>query len=68
MRSQSLRLEYDRYGSVITPDRLINLSAITIDKQITNYHKVEKTIVLDEPDIEIKVWAMDRTEKCIYEH
>ncbi|XP_037629374.1 protein-glutamine gamma-glutamyltransferase 2-like [Sebastes umbrosus] len=55
VRSQSLRLEYDRYGSAITPDRLINLSAITIDKQITNYHKVEKTIVLDEPDIEIKL-------------
>lgn len=51
----SLRLEYDRYGPAITSDRLIQLSAITIDKQITNYHKVEKTIVLDEPDLEIKL-------------
>ncbi|XP_070695453.1 protein-glutamine gamma-glutamyltransferase 2-like [Pempheris klunzingeri] len=50
-----LRLEYNRYGSVITPDRLIQLSAITIDKQITHYHKAEKTIVLDEPDIEVEL-------------
>uniref|UniRef100_A0A3Q3Q407 Protein-glutamine gamma-glutamyltransferase 2 n=1 Tax=Monopterus albus TaxID=43700 RepID=A0A3Q3Q407_MONAL len=43
------------YGSVITSDRLIQLSAITIDKQTNQYHKAEKTIVLDEPDIKIKV-------------
>ncbi|XP_040910726.1 protein-glutamine gamma-glutamyltransferase 2-like isoform X2 [Toxotes jaculatrix] len=51
----SLRLEYDSYGSVITSDRLIQLSALTIDKQTIDYHKAEKTIVLDEPDIEIKL-------------
>ncbi|XP_059189614.1 protein-glutamine gamma-glutamyltransferase 2-like [Centropristis striata] len=51
----SLRLEYDRYGSAITSDRTIQVSAITIDKQITNYHKSEKIIVLDEPDIDIKL-------------
>ncbi|XP_070765894.1 protein-glutamine gamma-glutamyltransferase 2-like [Enoplosus armatus] len=54
-RRQSLRLEYERYGSLITSDRLIQLSAITIDKQTIHYHKAEKTIVLDEPDIEIKL-------------
>lgn len=59
-RRLSLRLQYDHYGSVITSDRLIQLSAITIDKQTTEYHKTEKTIVLDEPEIEIKVWKMDR--------
>lgn len=54
-KSLSLRLEYDHYGSVITSDRLIQLSAVTVDKQTIEYHKTEKTIVLDEPDIEIKL-------------
>uniref|UniRef100_A0A8D3CMP1 Protein-glutamine gamma-glutamyltransferase 2 n=1 Tax=Scophthalmus maximus TaxID=52904 RepID=A0A8D3CMP1_SCOMX len=50
-----LRLQYDLYGSVITSDRLIQLTAFTMDKQALDYHKAEKTIVLDEPDIEIKL-------------
>ncbi|XP_078110757.1 protein-glutamine gamma-glutamyltransferase 2-like [Sander vitreus] len=50
-----LRLDYECYGSVITSDRLIKLSAIAIDKQVAEYHKAEKTIVLDEPDIEIEL-------------
>uniref|UniRef100_A0A8C4EJD2 Protein-glutamine gamma-glutamyltransferase 2 n=1 Tax=Dicentrarchus labrax TaxID=13489 RepID=A0A8C4EJD2_DICLA len=54
-RRLSLRLEYDRYGSAITSDRLIQLAAITIDKETIDYHKAEKTIVLDEPDMEIKL-------------
>ncbi|XP_040009864.1 protein-glutamine gamma-glutamyltransferase 2-like [Xiphias gladius] len=54
-RRLSLRLEYDSYGSVITSDSLIQLSAITVDKQFNDYHKAEKTIVLDEPDIQIKL-------------
>lgn len=52
----SLTLEYERYRSKITSDRLIQLSAITIDKHFMDFHKAEKTIVLDEPDIQIKVW------------
>lgn len=55
-RQLSLKLDYDSYGTVITSDRLILVSAITIDKQTVDYHKAEKTIVLDEPDIKIKVW------------
>ncbi|KAK9515555.1 hypothetical protein VZT92_026191 [Zoarces viviparus] len=51
----SLKLKYERYGSVISPDRLIQLSAITIDKQMIHYHKAEKTIVLDEPKMEVKL-------------
>lgn len=54
-----LRLEYEHYGSVITSDRLIQLSVFTIDKQTVDYHKAEKTIVLDEPDIEIEVCLAD---------
>uniref|UniRef100_A0A8C4ELV9 Protein-glutamine gamma-glutamyltransferase 2 n=1 Tax=Dicentrarchus labrax TaxID=13489 RepID=A0A8C4ELV9_DICLA len=65
-RRLSLRLEYDRYGSAITSDRLIQLAAITIDKETIDYHKAEKTIVLDEPDMEIKVWMKDRGKKCAY--
>ncbi|XP_035016094.2 protein-glutamine gamma-glutamyltransferase 2 [Hippoglossus stenolepis] len=50
-----LKLQYDSYGSVITSDRLIQLTAITIDKQTIDYNKTEKTIVLDEPEIDIKL-------------
>lgn len=53
----SLTLKYEEYGSKITSDRLIQLSAITIDKKIMDFQKAEKTIVLDEPDIEIRVWS-----------
>ncbi|KAM3617990.1 uncharacterized protein V6R79_013667 [Siganus canaliculatus] len=51
----SLKLDYDHYGPVISSDRLIQLSAVTIDKETVDYKKAEKTIVLDEPDIEIKL-------------
>ncbi|XP_056897764.1 protein-glutamine gamma-glutamyltransferase 2-like [Takifugu flavidus] len=51
----SLRVEYDQYGPKITSDRLITLSAITIDKNTKDFHKAEKTVVLDEPDIEIQL-------------
>ena len=62
----SLKLEYDLYGKAITSDRLIQLSAITIDKQTIDYHKAEKTIVLDEPEIEIKVRIDKMSFFCIY--
>ncbi|XP_026222669.1 protein-glutamine gamma-glutamyltransferase 2-like [Anabas testudineus] len=54
-RRLSLKLKYDSYGSVITSDRLIQLSAFAFDKQTIDYSKTEKTIVLDEPDIDIKL-------------
>lgn len=49
----ALKLEYDAYGPVITSDRLILVSAIAIDKQTVDFHKAEKTIVLDEPELNI---------------
>lgn len=60
----SLTLEYERYGSKLTSDRLIQLSAITIDKHTMDFHKAEKTIVLDEPDIQIKVWSASGNYLC----
>lgn len=54
-RRLSMKLEYDSYGAAITSDRLIQLSAITVDKQTIEYCKAEKTIVLDEPELEIKL-------------
>lgn len=56
----SLRVEYEQYGPNITSDRLIQLSAITIDKNTMDFHKAEKTVVLDEPDIEIQVCSGSR--------
>ncbi|XP_039459984.1 protein-glutamine gamma-glutamyltransferase 2-like isoform X2 [Oreochromis aureus] len=54
-RRLSLKLEYESYGTAITSDRLIQLSAITIDKETIDFNKAEKTIVLDEPDIKIEL-------------
>uniref|UniRef100_A0A3P9Q025 Protein-glutamine gamma-glutamyltransferase 2 n=1 Tax=Poecilia reticulata TaxID=8081 RepID=A0A3P9Q025_POERE len=54
-RRLSLKLEYQRYEPAITSDLLIQVSAITIDKETVDFQKAEKTIVLDEPDIGIKV-------------
>uniref|UniRef100_A0AAQ5XBZ5 Protein-glutamine gamma-glutamyltransferase 2 n=1 Tax=Amphiprion ocellaris TaxID=80972 RepID=A0AAQ5XBZ5_AMPOC len=54
-RRLSLKLDYDSYGAAITSDRLIQLSAITVDKQTIDFCKAEKTIVLDEPQLEIKL-------------
>ncbi|XP_074537667.1 protein-glutamine gamma-glutamyltransferase 2-like [Halichoeres trimaculatus] len=54
-RRMSLKLEYNNYGSAINSDRLIQLSAIALDRQTINFAKAEKTIVLDEPEIHIKL-------------
>uniref|UniRef100_A0A672G0P0 Transglutaminase 2, C polypeptide A n=1 Tax=Salarias fasciatus TaxID=181472 RepID=A0A672G0P0_SALFA len=43
------------YSALITSDRLILVSAIAIDKQTVDFHKAEKTIVLDEPDLKISL-------------
>uniref|UniRef100_A0A672ZN31 Protein-glutamine gamma-glutamyltransferase 2 n=1 Tax=Sphaeramia orbicularis TaxID=375764 RepID=A0A672ZN31_9TELE len=51
----SLKVEYNKYGPVITADRLIKLSAVVIDKTTVDISTAERTIILDEPDIEIKV-------------
>ncbi|XP_053705327.1 protein-glutamine gamma-glutamyltransferase 2-like [Synchiropus splendidus] len=64
-RRLTLHLQYDNYGSVITPDRLILLSVIAIDKQTIEYHKAEKTIVLDEPSIDIKLEGEVRVNQLI---
>ncbi|KAM4609902.1 protein-glutamine gamma-glutamyltransferase 2-like [Polymixia lowei] len=50
-----LNVEYDRYGSVITSDRLIQIVATAFDKETVEYKKAEKTIVLDAPEIEIQI-------------
>lgn len=65
-RRLSLKLEYESYGTAITSDRLIQLSAITIDKETIDFNKAEKTIVLDEPDIKIEV-RMNAHEKEIHQ-
>uniref|UniRef100_A0A3P9Q0D1 Protein-glutamine gamma-glutamyltransferase 2 n=1 Tax=Poecilia reticulata TaxID=8081 RepID=A0A3P9Q0D1_POERE len=59
-RRLSLKLEYQRYEPAITSDLLIQVSAITIDKETVDFQKAEKTIVLDEPDIGIKVRTLNQ--------
>ncbi|KAJ0036185.1 hypothetical protein NQD34_004862 [Periophthalmus magnuspinnatus] len=50
-----LKLEYQSYGPALTPDRLIQVSALSVDKQNMDFCKAQKNIVLDEPDINIQV-------------
>uniref|UniRef100_A0A8C4ZJB8 Protein-glutamine gamma-glutamyltransferase 2 n=1 Tax=Gadus morhua TaxID=8049 RepID=A0A8C4ZJB8_GADMO len=50
-----LKLKYSDYGKVISPDRMIQLTAFVNDKENREYHKAEKLIVLDEPDLEVKL-------------
>ncbi|XP_047467726.1 protein-glutamine gamma-glutamyltransferase 2-like [Mugil cephalus] len=60
-----LKVKYKQYGKAITPDRLIQLSAITINKETAEYHKAEKTIVLDEPEIQIKLVGEPRVNQPV---
>ncbi|KAM7412244.1 hypothetical protein PAMA_021945 [Pampus argenteus] len=60
-----LSLTYDSYGSVITSDRLIKVTAIVHDKETNDYYKAEKTIVLDEPGIEIKLVGEVRVNQSV---
>ncbi|XP_059913088.1 protein-glutamine gamma-glutamyltransferase 2-like [Gadus macrocephalus] len=50
-----LKLKYSDYGKVISPDRMIQVTAFVNDKENGEYHKAEKLIVLDEPDLEVKL-------------
>ncbi|TKS77339.1 Protein-glutamine gamma-glutamyltransferase 2 [Collichthys lucidus] len=59
----SLRLKYELYGSAITSDRLILVTATAIDKE--DYYTAKKTIVLDEPDIEIKLVGEAMVNKSV---
>uniref|UniRef100_A0A3Q2FDE6 Protein-glutamine gamma-glutamyltransferase 2 n=1 Tax=Cyprinodon variegatus TaxID=28743 RepID=A0A3Q2FDE6_CYPVA len=61
----SLKLEYNRYGTAIDPDMMIQVSAITIDKQTIDFHKAEKIIVLDEPDVGIKLLGEARVNQPV---
>ncbi|XP_038159505.1 protein-glutamine gamma-glutamyltransferase 2-like isoform X2 [Cyprinodon tularosa] len=64
-RRLSLKLEYNRYGTAIDPDMMIQVSAITIDKQTIDFHKAEKIIVLDEPDVGIKLLGETRVNQPV---
>lgn len=50
-----LKLKYKSYASSITSERLIKLIAMTLNEGNEDYNTAVKTIVLDGPDIEIKV-------------
>ncbi|KAK0151069.1 Protein-glutamine gamma-glutamyltransferase 2 [Merluccius polli] len=50
-----LELKYSNYGKVISPDRMIQVTAFVSDKETTEFHKAERLIILDEPDLEVKL-------------
>ena len=50
------KIEYEKYGSLINSDHLIRVSVFVSDEPAGEYYKADKNIVLDKPEIEIKVW------------
>lgn len=50
-----MKLEYRNYASAITAERLIKLTVMTMNNECGEYNQAEKKIVLDGPDVEIKV-------------
>ncbi|XP_068996653.1 protein-glutamine gamma-glutamyltransferase 2-like [Embiotoca jacksoni] len=54
-RRLSIKLEYDSYGAAITSDRMIRLLAMAYDKRLDVFHHARKTLVLDEPELDIKL-------------
>ncbi|XP_075882356.1 protein-glutamine gamma-glutamyltransferase 2-like [Nelusetta ayraudi] len=60
VRRVPLKLEYRCYASKITSERLIKLTALTMDG---DYSQTAKTIVLDGPDIEIRMLAQARVNQ-----
>lgn len=55
VRRIPLKLQYKSYASTITSERLIRVMVMTLDGENEDYKTAAKTIVLDGPDIEIKV-------------
>uniref|UniRef100_A0A8C8CYM6 Protein-glutamine gamma-glutamyltransferase 2 n=1 Tax=Oncorhynchus tshawytscha TaxID=74940 RepID=A0A8C8CYM6_ONCTS len=58
-----LRLEYVDYGDTITSDRLIQLVLIVIESSPREFHKAKRTIVLENPDIAIKLLGEPRVNQ-----
>ncbi|XP_031659476.1 protein-glutamine gamma-glutamyltransferase 2-like [Oncorhynchus kisutch] len=60
-----LRLEYVDYGDTITSDRLIQLVLIVIESSPREFHKAKRTIVLENPDIAIKLLGEPRVNQKV---
>ncbi|XP_075882355.1 protein-glutamine gamma-glutamyltransferase 2-like [Nelusetta ayraudi] len=58
-----LKLEHKNYAPVITSERLIKVTLMTLDGEHEEYNTAVKTIVLDGPDIEIKLLGEARVNQ-----
>ncbi|XP_067095240.1 protein-glutamine gamma-glutamyltransferase 2a isoform X1 [Osmerus mordax] len=64
-KSVVLRLEYSVYGENLTSDKQILLKAIVIDQAGMDFHKTQKTVVLDNPDINIRILGEPRVGQLL---
>lgn len=64
-RRVPLKLDYESYGPVLTADRLIQVTALTIDWKTMDVCKAQKNIVLDEPDINIQFSGVVRVKSPV---
>lgn len=65
VRRMALKLEYKNYASAITSERLIKLMVMNLDGENGDYNTAVKTIVLDAPDIDIKLLGEARVNQPV---
>lgn len=57
-RRVPLRLNYSKYGSLLTGDNLIRLAALLLDYSTREATLAVRNIVLDNPEIKVRVSAI----------
>lgn len=57
-RKVPLRLNYSKYCNNLTDDNLIRLGALLIDYSTREAVMAMRDVVLDNPDIKIRVWML----------
>ena len=57
-RKIPLRLNYSKYGDLITEDNLIRLAALLLDYTTREQTLAVRTIVLENPEIKVRVSTM----------
>ncbi|XP_063064081.1 protein-glutamine gamma-glutamyltransferase 2a isoform X2 [Engraulis encrasicolus] len=58
-----MKVEYALYGPTITDERLIKLKVLLIDSETRQFHKTDKTIVLDSPKMLINIVGIPKVNQ-----
>lgn len=63
-RQVQLRLNYSKYGGLLTEDNLIRLGALLFDYATTESTLAVRTIVLENPEIKVRVSTINPDNYC----